>query len=82
MKNYRLFNRSIFILLFLIVMVHGYGQTGLNFQGVARTNNNIILASQPISLRLSILQGSASGIAATARDMAVSNIFMGSSPLI
>jgi hypothetical protein len=63
MKNYRLFNRSIFILLFLIVMVHGYGQTGLNFQGVARTNNNIILASQPISLRLSILQGSASGIA-------------------
>jgi hypothetical protein len=44
-------------------MVHGYGQTGLNFQGVARTNNNIILASQPISLRLSILQGSASGIA-------------------
>jgi hypothetical protein len=44
-------------------MVHGYGQTGLNFQGVARTNNNIILASQPISLRLSILQGSATGIA-------------------
>ena len=63
MKNYRLFNRTIFILLFLIVMVHGYGQTGLNFQGVARTNNNIILASQPISLRLSILQGSATGIA-------------------
>jgi hypothetical protein len=63
MKNYRLFNRSIFVLLLLIVMVHGYGQTGLNFQGVARTNNNIILASQPISLRLSILQGSATGIA-------------------
>jgi hypothetical protein len=63
MKNYSPFNRSIFILLLLIVIVHGYGQTGLNFQGVARTNNNIILASQPISLRLSILQGSASGIA-------------------
>ena len=63
MKNYRLFNRSIFILLLLILMVHGYGQAGLNFQGVARTNNNIILASQPISLRLSILQGSATGIA-------------------
>jgi hypothetical protein len=42
---------------------HSYGQTGLNFQGVARTNNNIILASQPISLRLSILQGSSTGIA-------------------
>ncbi|MEI8141399.1 MAG: hypothetical protein WCG90_00895 [Chitinophagia bacterium] len=63
MKNYRLFNRSIFILLLLILIVHGYAQTGLNFQGVARTNNNIILASQPISLRLSILQGSSTGIA-------------------
>ncbi len=37
-------------------------QTGLNFQGVARSSNNIILASQSISLRLSILQGSANGI--------------------
>ena len=62
MKNYRLYNRFFFILLLLIVMVHGYGQTGLNFQGVARTSNNVILASQPISLRLSILQGSATGI--------------------
>ena len=44
-------------------MVDGYGLTGKNFQLVARTNNNIILASQPISLRLSILQGSATGIA-------------------
>jgi hypothetical protein len=63
MKKNHHFNRSIFILLLLIVMVHGYGQTGLNFQGVARTSNNIILASQPISLRLSILQGSSTGIA-------------------
>jgi len=29
-------------------------QTGLNFQGVARTSNNIILASQVITLKLSI----------------------------
>ncbi|MEY4571433.1 MAG: hypothetical protein RLZ10_637 [Bacteroidota bacterium] len=63
MKNYRPYNRFFFILLLLIVIVHGYGQTGLNFQGVARTNNNIILASQPISLRLSVLQGSSTGIA-------------------
>ncbi len=63
MKKNHPFNRTIFILLLLIVMVHGYGQTGLNFQGVARTNNNILLASQPISLRLSILQGSSTGIA-------------------
>ena len=44
-------------------MINAQAQTGLNFQGVARTNNNIILASQPISLRLSILQGSSTGIA-------------------
>ena len=36
-------------------------QVGLNFQGVARTSNNVILASQQISLRLSILQGTATG---------------------
>ena len=63
MKNYCPFNRPLFILILLFLIVHGYGQTGLNFQGVARTNNNIILASQPISLRLSILQGSSTGIA-------------------
>jgi hypothetical protein len=49
--------------LLCIVIIKAQGQTGLNFQGVARTNNNIILASQPISLRLSILQGSSTGIA-------------------
>jgi uncharacterized protein (TIGR02145 family) len=49
--------------LLCIVMINAQAQTGLNFQGVARTNNNIILASQPVSLRLSILQGSATGIA-------------------
>jgi len=63
MKNYRPFNRSIFTLILLFVIVYSYAQTGLNFQGVARTNNNIILASQPISLRLSILQGSSTGTA-------------------
>ena len=63
MKNYRPFNRYIFTLILLFIIAHSYAQTGLNFQGVARTNNNIILASQPISLRLSILQGSATGIA-------------------
>jgi hypothetical protein len=63
MKKNHPFNRSIFILILLFLTAHSYGQTGLNFQGVARTNNNIILASQPISLRLSILQGSSTGIA-------------------
>jgi hypothetical protein len=42
-------------------MINTQAQTGLNFQGVARTTNNVILASQPITLRLSILQGSSTG---------------------
>jgi hypothetical protein len=36
-------------------------QTGMNFQGVARNGNGIILASQSIAVRLSVLQGSTSG---------------------
>ena len=55
-----------FIKLFIVGLLFFQGQTllaqvGLNFQGVARTSNNVILASQPISLRLSILQGTATG---------------------
>ena len=53
--------RLILFIQLLFVFISSNAQTGLNFQGVARTNNNVILASQPISLRLSILQGSASG---------------------
>ena len=45
----------------LLVQENLHAQTGLNFQGVARTSNNTILASQPVSIRLSILQGSANG---------------------
>ena len=58
--RYSLLRFILFIQLFF-VLINSKAQTGLNFQGVARTNNNIILASQPISLRLSILQGSVSG---------------------
>jgi hypothetical protein len=61
MRKKQLFNKLLFSLLFLSILLNTHAQTGLNFQGVARTSNNVILASQPISLRLSILQGSASG---------------------
>jgi hypothetical protein len=44
-------------------MVSAQAQTGLNFQGVARTSNNVILASQAITIKLSILQGSSTGTA-------------------
>lgn len=53
--------RTLFLILLSQIMINVQAQTGLNFQGVARTTNNVILASQPITLRLSILQGSSTG---------------------
>ena len=53
--------RIIFFMLLIIVMIKTNAQTGLNFQGVARTTNNVILASQAVTIKLSILQGSATG---------------------
>ena len=44
-------------------MINTKAQTGLNFQGVARTTNNVILASQAMTIKLSILQGSSTGTA-------------------
>lgn len=56
--------RILFITLFsIIIIINTNAQSGLNFQGVARSNNNIILASQAITIKLSILQGSALGTA-------------------
>lgn len=60
-------NKSIirnFLLIFSsLIMINASSQTGINFQGVARTSNNVILASQPITVRFSILQGSVTGTA-------------------
>ncbi|MBP6144739.1 MAG: hypothetical protein KA445_03780, partial [Sediminibacterium sp.] len=53
--------RNSLLALFVFIGFSTQAQNGLNFQGVARNSNNVILASQPISLRLSILQGTASG---------------------
>ncbi len=61
MQRQNLIKKGLFTFTLLLIFFNTNAQTGLNFQGVARTSNNIILASQPISLRLSILQGSASG---------------------
>jgi len=63
MQKFNKPNKILFTFLLCLVIIKAQAQTGLNFQGVARTSNNIILASQPISLRLSILQGSFTGIA-------------------
>jgi len=48
--------------LFFLISIASQAQNGLNFQGVARNNNNVILASQPISLRLSIVQGATNAV--------------------
>ena len=62
MKKYKLLIKYLYILLFVLYINNANAQTGLNFQGVARTSNNVIIASQEITLKLSILQGSATGI--------------------
>jgi len=62
MKKYKLLIKYLCILLFVSYINIASAQTGLNFQGVARTTNNVIIASQDITLKLSILQGSATGI--------------------
>ena len=61
-KN-NIIKRALFFILLSIIMINAHAQTGLNFQGVARTSNNVILASQAITIKLSILQGSATGTA-------------------
>ena len=52
---------SLFVSILLFLVFTSNAQNGLNFQGVARNTNNIILASQPISLRLSIIRTSVNG---------------------
>jgi hypothetical protein len=61
MKSNNSILRTLFLILLSQVIINAQAQTGLNFQGVARTTNNVILASQAITLRLSILQGSSTG---------------------
>jgi hypothetical protein len=53
--------RTLLFSLILFFTINSYSQTGLNFQGVARTTNNIILASQTISIRLTILRENTDG---------------------
>jgi hypothetical protein len=61
MHTLNLIARVLVIYLLIFTSNHALAQNGLNFQGVARTANNIVLASQNISIRLSILNGSTNG---------------------
>ena len=48
--------------IFLFVSVLGFSQnTGINFQGVGRNASGVVLATQKISLRFSVIQGSETG---------------------
>jgi hypothetical protein len=62
MKKYKALNQFLMILIFVSFLTNLNAQTGLNFQGVARTASNAVIASQDITLKLSILQGSATGL--------------------
>jgi hypothetical protein len=62
MKKYKLLIRYLIVFIFVLSLTNTNAQTGLNFQGVARTSNNTVIASQDITLKLSILQGSPSGV--------------------
>ena len=62
-NNINIIKHSLFFVLLSIIVINAHAQTGLNFQGVARTTNNVILASQAITIKLSILQGSSTGTA-------------------
>jgi hypothetical protein len=60
-KQFLFFKLLLCFVFISVISANSLAQTGLNFQGVARGSNNVILASQQISLRLSVLQGSALG---------------------
>ena len=56
MQKQSLFLKLLLCFIFIsLIKINSHAQTGLNFQGVARGSNNVILTSQQISLRLSIL---------------------------
>ena len=61
MRKNNIITRALYFIMLSMITISIQAQTGLNFQGVARTSNNVILASQAITIKLSILQSSATG---------------------
>ena len=57
MKKYRL----LFYILFLCIHSNAQTNKGIHFQGVARSNNGLIIANKIINIRLSILSDSSNG---------------------
>ncbi|MEY3873299.1 MAG: hypothetical protein RL363_20, partial [Bacteroidota bacterium] len=58
----RISQTSCLLVIILMQSITSFAQSGMNFQGVARNSSGVILATQPIAIRLSILQGTTSGI--------------------
>ena len=57
MKKYRL----VFYILFMCIHSNAQTNKGIHFQGVARSNNGLIIANKIINIRLSILSDSTNG---------------------
>ena len=54
--------RKYYTILFLFISLFAFSQNnGINFQGVGRNSTGAVLASQKISLRFSVIQGSETG---------------------
>jgi hypothetical protein len=62
MLKCKFYKKLLLIFLLTTIITQINAQTGLNFQGVARTSNNVIIASQDITLKLSIIRGNPTGI--------------------
>ncbi|MEI8204314.1 MAG: hypothetical protein WCH34_14925 [Bacteroidota bacterium] len=69
----------LFIISILLLSANVYAQTpqAINYQGVARDTSGNVIANQPVSLRLSLLSGSASGAAAYVETHAVTTDGLG-----
>jgi len=61
MKKNNIITRALYFIMLSMIAINAQAQTGLNFQGVARTSNNVILASQAIAIKLSISRGNNDG---------------------
>jgi hypothetical protein len=61
MRKNNIITRALYFIMLSMITINAQAQTGLNFQGVARTSNNVILASQAIAIKLSISRGNNDG---------------------
>ena len=54
---------TLFVIIALPVIVSGQSPQRMSYQAVVRNTSGVLMASQPVGMRISILQGSATGTA-------------------